>query len=47
MPVAISGAGYGAGWAFAAPSGAARPDSSGVAYASVLHVDDLPGARRG
>ncbi len=46
VPVTVSGAGYGAGWAFAEPTGAAEPDSSGVAYASVLHVDDLPGHAR-
>lgn len=46
VPVEVSGAGYGAGWALATPTGAARPDSSGVAYASVLHVDDLAGHAR-
>lgn len=46
VPVTVSGAGYGAGWAFAAPTGAARPDPSGVAYASILHVDDLRGHAR-
>ncbi|MEV4703404.1 FtsX-like permease family protein [Actinoplanes sp. NPDC049316] len=46
VPVAVSGAEYGAGWALATPSGAARPDSSGVAYASILHADDLAGHAR-
>ena len=46
VPGTVSGAGYGAGWALAAPAGAARPDSSGVAYASVLYADDLPGHAR-
>ncbi|BCJ50168.1 hypothetical protein Asp14428_16430 [Actinoplanes sp. NBRC 14428] len=46
VPAVVSAAGYGAGWAFAAPGGAVRPDSSGVAYASVLHVDDLAGHAR-
>ncbi len=42
VPTTVSGAGYGAGWALAEPTGRARPDSSGVAYAAVQHVDDLP-----
>ncbi|WP_199515512.1 ABC transporter permease [Nucisporomicrobium flavum] len=46
VPVGISGAEYGAGWAFAGPAGGARPDSSGVAYASVLRLDDLPAHAR-
>ena len=46
VPVEVSGAEYGAGWALAEPTGDARPDASGVAYASVLHVDDLPGHAR-
>ena len=45
-PARSSGAGYGAGWALAAPAGAARPDSSGVAYASVLYARrPCPGTR--
>ncbi|WP_433719462.1 FtsX-like permease family protein [Actinoplanes sp. CA-051413] len=46
VPVTVTGAEYGVGWALAAPTGQARPDSSGVAYASVVHVDDLPGHAR-
>ena len=41
VPVTISGAGYGAGWALAEPSGRVQPDSSGVAYASVMYLEDL------
>lgn len=42
VPAAVEGAGYGAGWSLAEPGGA-TPDSSGVAYASIQYLDDLPG----
>jgi hypothetical protein len=41
VPVTVSGAGYGAGWALAEPSGRVQPDASGVAYASVVYLEDL------
>ncbi|HET6530007.1 MAG TPA: ABC transporter permease, partial [Actinoplanes sp.] len=41
VPVTVSAAGYGAGWALADPTGRVQPDASGVAYANVVYLDDL------
>ncbi|AEV83469.1 hypothetical protein ACWT_2447 [Actinoplanes sp. SE50] len=41
-PARISGARYGSGWAVEGARGSAVPDSSGVVYASLVRIDDLP-----